>query len=684
MLKNIKLGVKLVGGFIIVAAIVLIVGFFGWNGSLKLDGHINEIGSVRLPSIESLQIIKIEANAIRTAVRTMLNPRLSKDAKMRQYDNLTASRERYIAAWDVYEPLPQTPEEAKLWKEFVTAWDAWRAANNKVVELSKEIDATDVSNPDELKSRIVGFTKDHHVLMEQTLQLLLTGESFDGGEDPTACAFGKWLAGYQTSNDKISGLLKEVHQYHDPFHESVGEIKRLVNQGNQVEASRIFQSVMKPDADKVFEVFEGLDAEAANAVALYNNMNDLALGEVTTAQNNAIQLLDQIVEINQAVAAESMATADDESRRVELIAILGMIIGVVLALLLGIILTKAITKPIFQGVAFAKQLSEGDLTAKLDVNQKDEIGVLAGALLAMRDKLVEIVSNVTVSSNNVSSGSQQLSDTATEMSQGATEQAANAEEVSSSLEEMGANVQQNADNAAQTEKIASQAAKDAESGGQVVIEAVDAMNEIAEKISIIEEIARQTNLLSLNAAIEAARAGEHGKGFAVVAAEVGKLAANSQKAAAEIQDLAQTTVSKANEAGGKIQAIVPDIRRTADLVSVINASSAEMNSGINQINQAMVQLDQVIQQNAAAAEESSSMSEELTAQAHELLQLVRYFKIDDTGINYSAGNRLKKTTVKQLAAPLKPAASKKQAGIGISARQKPAPNDDTDEDFEEF
>jgi len=294
-----------------------------------------------------------------------------------------------------------------------------------------------------------------------------------------------------------------------------------------------------------------------------------------------------------------------------------------------IIFAGTITRPVRKLVVFAKEISEGYLTTSVSIHQRDEIGQLSESLQEMQLKLREVVGSVIESSEQVSSGSLQLAQAAEQLSQGATEQAANAEEVSSSVEQMGANIQQNTDNAAKTEEIASQAAVDISNGGTAVIEAVTAMKEIAQKISVIEEIARNTNLLSLNAAIEAARAGEHGKGFAVVASEVGKLAAVSQKAAMEIQELAKQSVSKANQAGESIQKIVPDIRKTAELVTEISASSHEQNSGADQISQAMLQLDHVIQQNAASSEEVSSMSEELTSQAEQLADMIQFFKIQE-------------------------------------------------------
>jgi methyl-accepting chemotaxis protein len=205
---------------------------------------------------------------------------------------------------------------------------------------------------------------------------------------------------------------------------------------------------------------------------------------------------------------------------------------------------------------------------------------------------------------------------------------------------MVSNIRQNADNAQQTEKIAVKAAQDAQGGGEAVAKTVTAMKEIAGKISIIEEIARQTNLLALNAAIEAARAGEHGKGFAVVASEVRKLAERSQEAAGEIGKLSSSSVEVAEGAGKMLEQIIPDIRRTAELVQEISAASSEQNAGADQINRAIQQLDQVIQQNASAAEEMSSTAEELSSQAQALLDNVQFFKVDRSGNGHGQAGRL--------------------------------------------
>jgi methyl-accepting chemotaxis protein len=276
-------------------------------------------------------------------------------------------------------------------------------------------------------------------------------------------------------------------------------------------------------------------------------------------------------------------------------------------------------------VEVADAIAGGDLTVEpKPLSDKDTLGL---ALKRMTEKLKLVVSDALTAAGNVSSGAVQLSTAAQELSSGANDQAASAVEVSSSMEEMAANIKQNADNAAQTEKIARQSSVDAKASGDAVNRAVQAMQLIAEKIGFVQEIARQTDLLALNAAVEAARAGEYGKGFAVVASEVRKLAERSQTAAAEIGTLSSQTMMAAREAGQMLGKLVPDIKKTAELVEEISAACREQDIGTNQVNQATQQLDKVIQQNAGAAEEMSATSEALSGQADKLKQSIAFFRI---------------------------------------------------------
>lgn len=342
---------------------------------------------------------------------------------------------------------------------------------------------------------------------------------------------------------------------------------------------------------------------------------------------------------------------------------------VVIILVLGALaywISRTITKPLAMAVNVAEQLAVGDMNVLIEIRSQDETGKLLQAmqkmvasmkivsnaamqiadgdltvnveqrsandelliaLNSMTGKLRDVVDNVQQAVTNVSSGSQAMSVSSEEMSQGASEQAAAAEEASSSIEQMTANIRQNADNAQQTEKIAIQSAIDAEEGGKAVSATVVAMQDIAGKITIIEEIARQTNLLALNAAIEAARAGEQGKGFAVVAAEVRKLAERSQIAAGEINELSSTTVAVTQNAGRLLDKMVPNIRKTAELVQEISASSREQDAGADQINKSIQQLDTVIQQNAASSEEMASTAEELSSQSEQLQEMIGFFNV---------------------------------------------------------
>jgi len=277
----------------------------------------------------------------------------------------------------------------------------------------------------------------------------------------------------------------------------------------------------------------------------------------------------------------------------------------------------------------AERIAAGDLT--VHIQPRSESDVLGTAFAEMVRRLSHTIAEVRAGAGALSAASTQVSATANSLSQGTSEQAASVEETSASLEEMGVTIGQNAENSRRMEAMAVQGARDAEQSGRTVQETVEAMQTIAEKIEIIEEIAYQTNLLALNAAIEAARAGEHGKGFAVVATEVRKLAERSQGAAREISGLAGSSVAVAQRSGQLLAELVPTIRGTSELVQEVSAASAEQSSGVTQINRAMAQMDQVTQRNASSAEELASTAEELSSQAEALQQLTAFFQVGDGG-----------------------------------------------------
>ena len=303
-------------------------------------------------------------------------------------------------------------------------------------------------------------------------------------------------------------------------------------------------------------------------------------------------------------------------------------IGLILMFVLIYFISNMITKPILKGVAFAKEIASGNLEANIDIRNNDEIGELANSLQEMLSKLQEIIAEIVDSSDKFSKGSLEIYNSSQNISQGASEQAASAEEVMSSMEEMAANIHQNSENAHQTEIIAAKASKDIEAGGKQITEALESMKQIAEKVTIIGDIAFQTNILALNAAVEAARAGEHGRGFAVVAAEVRKLAERSQKADEEINTLSKNSVHIAQSSSKILENIIPEIQKTSKLIQEISAASNEQNSGVEQINRATSQLSQVIQKNAAFANEMVENTQNLSIQANNLRNIISFFKID--------------------------------------------------------
>ena len=391
---------------------------------------------------------------------------------------------------------------------------------------------------------------------------------------------------------------------------------------DQANAAITAWNKLKPAADQVFALGRAnTDGEAIQRI-------------VTDTRPKIMAMIAQAKELlaYETTVANRFATETREdylSTRNMLIALVvgGLLLGAGAALWMSLTITRGLRK----AVKLADDIGAGDVSQQVDASGRDEIGDLLRSMNVMSAKLSQVVTDVSRSSAQVAAGSTQSAATAEQLSSGSSEQAAASEQASAAIEEMAANVRQNAENAGTTEKIASQASTNAQKTGVAVAASVEAMRTIAEKISVIQEIARQTDLLALNAAIEAARAGQHGKGFAVVASEVRKLAERSQEAALEIGALSSHTLLTSEEAGQMLDALVPDIQRTADLVSEISAACREQSIGIDQINQAIQQLDQVTQSNAGAANEMSATAAQLSAEAARLQDNAAFFKLGQTG-----------------------------------------------------
>lgn len=424
------------------------------------------------------------------------------------------------------------------------------------------------------------------------------------------------------------------------------------------------------------------------------------LSDSLTHYNNASNSCDELAALTQQNSDGIVVTANTTAvRDREMVIIIIVAIGL-FSIFLSTYFCVSIIRAIKAVRDAATDMAEGDFTiphvtkkqsAKM-VKRTDEIGEMGRAIATLIEKVTQIVHELVSLANQVSDGAEQISASSQQVSAGAAEQAASTEEMSSTMEQMASNIRQNADNAVKTGSIAEKTAEDGKTGGASVNEAVVAIEEIAAKISIIEDIASQTNLLSLNAAIEAARAGDSGRGFAVVASEIRKLAERSQVASGEISELSTKTVGAAENARNSIQTVVPSIQETASLVEEIVAASKEQDTGAQQINTAIIQLDTVVQQNASASEELAAMAEELSAHGNALVDAVSFFKVEGLaqGAASSKVTGSSKSKVTRTPTPVKTTTTLKP--VVSDARNKVAPvvpdakilSDVSDSDFEEF
>ena len=680
--NNIKIGTKLLGGFITVALIAGVIGFFGITRINQMKQEITLMyQSVTVP-LGDLSHISTSFQRVRINMRALVEAETPQE-KAEALETVKKLRDEITEKAATFEKTILTEEGRRLFEEFKQSRVEYTGVLDRVIPLAQ------ADRDEEAMALLNGEGKKAAFREQETLDKLQENKIKQGklGNEANiavAASASRMMTGLALAGAMLAVMLGFFisRGITRPINICVEAANRIAAGNTDVlldstgkEETGLLQGAMQRMVQAINAVIEdtGTLSEAAVGGKLATRADiERHQGDFRAIVAGVNQTLDAVVDPLRVAAGyvdriskgdiPEQITADYRGDFNEIKNNLNTLIEA----------TNNITNA-------AKEVAGGNLTVA--ISERSPNDELMRSLSNMVTRLSEVVSDVKAASDNVAAGSQQMSASAEAMSQGATEQASSAEEASSSMEEMSANIRQNADNAIQTEKIAVKSAADAQEGGKAVTQTVAAMKEIAGKISIIEEIARQTNLLALNAAIEAARAGEHGKGFAVVASEVRKLAERSQKAAAEISELSSSSVEVAETAGQKLSAMLPDIQRTAGLVQEISAASREQDTGADQINRAIQQLDQVIQQNASAAEEMSSTAEELASQSEQLQDTIGFFKVAGPGAGTPLAKRPKHaanlTQGRKTAAPKAPRMTYAGVSPGVDLTL-------TDESFESF